>query len=372
MLPLLYYSTINNPNPASMRCIGTLTKCENCVVTEKLNSDYTLSASFLPTDELYNEIQNQRFILVKANPFDEPQFFEIHNSGFDEVGRLTVAGRHIKHSSYNNLLTTNYDQPTNDTPIGHWNSCCDSTKMSFKNYFSFSTDITSTGSMETGYSKSDMLGKFLEELATVFNGEYHYDNFNIELLKSRGAKKNYMLRWDKNIASPNLTLSADSIYSHVVAYADFTTKYKPTEDVEELEFPIQICSKTYPLNGNSKLNKVYMYNATNQFKETTIAPSKYYAKEVALNVLASKFASSAASNAVQTSERANLKLTYKPALEDMKEIGMGDTVNVVLKGGRLVEAKVTGTQFDCLSERWTSMEFGKERLKLADYIAKRR
>ena len=56
----------------------------------------------------------------------------------------------------------------------------------------------------------------------------------------------------------------------------------------------------------------------------------------------------------------------------MSAVGLGDTVDVMLKGGRTVEAKITKTVFDSLSERWTSIELGKEKLMLSKYIAKTR
>ena len=58
--------------------------------------------------------------------------------------------------------------------------------------------------------------------------------------------------------------------------------------------------------------------------------------------------------------------------ENKEMVGLGDTVDVMLKGGRTVEAKITKTVFDSLSERWTSIELGKEKLMLSKYIAKTR
>ena len=54
----------------------------------------------------------------------------------------------------------------------------------------------------------------------------------------------------------------------------------------------------------------------------------------------------------------------------MAAIGLGDTVDVMLKGDRTVEAKIMKTVYNVLSERWESIELGQELLKLSDYIAK--
>ena len=75
---------------------------------------------------------------------------------------------------------------------------------------------------------------------------------------------------------------------------------------------------------------------------------------------------------MQTAPNVNLTVNYCPALDEMSAVGLGDTVDVMLKGGRTVEAKITKTVFDSLSERWTSIELGKEKLMLSKYIAKTR
>lgn len=375
MLPLLYESTQSIVAPDRMVYLGRLTKCEKCDVSEDFDNNYTLSATFAPTEELINEIQSQRFILAKPNPFDEPQFFEITDYDFDEIARLTLSARHIKHNAYNNaVLPTIADGAQSATPLIHWNNCCTRENLAFDNFFVFDSAINSAAKMEIGYTRADTLGLFIEEMARAFNAEFHYNNFNINLLASRGERKNYVLRWNKNIAAPKLSISGADIYSHVIAYGDFTAKY--TKDGHNYEFPVQLCSN--PVNLTTKrqrLVKMYMYNASNLFESTEINPligTGYSGIKTQLNSFAYNFAHSSASTAVKTAESVNLSVNWQPALEDMKEIGLGDTIDTELKGGRLVEARVTKTVFDSLSERWVSIELGHAKRKLADYIAKRR
>lgn len=372
MLPILYKSTATIPAPNTMQELGRVTKCISCVSDETLNDDTTLSASFAPTDELIDEIQNQRFLLVQANPFDPPQYFELFDSTYDEVGRLAIKGRHIKHCGYNNIVGGDFAfQEGVDTPLGHWDFIAPTLRM--QNSFTFSTNITANISMEIGYTKFDTLGKFLEEMASKSGGELHFNNFNYELLAARGSKKNYTLRWNSNISSPSLNLSTADIYTHVCAFANLTAKYN--DGAVDREYPIQpLSTNVYALSGStSKLMKIYMFDATSHFEQTFVNPQLDYTSIISqLNAIASQFATGAASNALKKSESANLKVTYRPRLDEMQEIGLGDTVDVMLKGGRTVEAKITKTSFDCLAERWNGIELGKERIKLADYIAKRR
>lgn len=384
MLPLLYESTTPILQSNNMHFLGRLTKCQKCSASEKLNGDYTLSAVFSPTDELIDEIQNQRFLLVKANPFDPPQYFEIYKCSIDENGKLSLNARHIKHCCYNNVvIPDNSNGAQYDTPQGHWDFCtyiesASVRSLEFDNYFSFSSAITEQKEIEIGYTKSDTLGAFLQEMARSFGAEFHYDNFNIYLLATRGNKKNFVLRWNKNIGSPNLSLGADNIYTHVVAYADFTAKYRI--DGVDYEYPIQVCSRPrlisdFASGASGQLYKILMYNATNLFEETTVDPTDgtfYTNTKAKLAWAAAKYITMSTREELQISENVNLKINYRPRLDEMQELGLGDTVDVMLKGGRTVEARITKTEFDSLAERWNSIELGYEKMKLSNYIAKTR
>lgn len=366
MLPLLYEPTSQDLSANSLKFIGRITKCEKCIVSEQLNGEYQLSAAFSPTDELIDEIQNQRYILAKANPFDDPQFFEIYNVSIDEIGRVNVNGRHIKHSAYNNLcLTDVYDNPVAKTPQNHWDYLKSEDRITLSN-FAFNSNVTKLLKIKSGYESSNTVGELFEEFVSVFGGEYHYNNFTVELLKNRGSKKNYVLRWNKNIASPSLTLDTASIYSHYVASGKVTA----INDGMGTRQAVTLFTDLYAIsNSTSKIKRIYNWDATSQMevKEVHVNPGNYNAALAELRTLAVNFD---AESILQISDSANLKVNFRPALDEMSAVGMGDTVDVELKGGRTVEAKIIATSFNSLSERWESIELGHEKLKLADYIAR--
>ena len=360
MLPLLYESTHPILSPDRMKYLGRFTKCKGCKVSSQINDSYEVSASFAINDDLINEIQNQRFLMAKPNPFDSPQFFEIYNY-VEENNAVTVKGRHIKHCAYNNMVYSDYQSTSvSDTPQGHWDFCTQD--LSYDNFFSFSSSIIFKKSMEIGYTKADTLGKFLEEMAQAFGGEFYYDNFNISFLQRIGSKKNYVLRWNRNITDPKLTLTADTVYSHVVAYGNFTIK--------DYGYSTQICSTPVSIGSGQKLYKIYMYDATNELGNAEIDHDQISSAKATLHSIARRYAENAGV-AIQTSESPNLTVNYSPILDEMKEIALGDTINVALKSGRTVEAKITKTEFDSLAERWTAIELGKEKIKLSNYIARR-
>lgn len=365
MLPLLYRSPTAVPSPANMQYIGRLTKCQKCVVNTQINSNFDVSASFSVNDELVPQIQNQYFLLAKANPFDDPQFFEIYDVE-EENNEISIKGRHIKHCAYNNVIYPDYAESGtgyNGTPREQWYYNITRGTLAFNNHFTFSSNINTSASMEIGFSRSDSVGKFLEEMAEAFGGEFHYNNFEIDFKQSIGQRKNYVLRWNSNMDAPKLTLTGDSIYSHVVAYGVFHVL------TTGLNYNVQLCSVPVAIGSGQKLNKVYMYDATDTFDSTDIDRNQFafYREELQLRAIAFV---NGAGRALQTKESVNLKVNYRPALDEMAAVGLGDTIDVMLKSGRTVEAKITETSFDSLSERWTSITLGKEKLTLADYIVR--
>lgn len=359
MLPLLYESWSRMPLPGNMNYLGRLTKCKTCVVTSQINNNYDLSAAFTITDELLDQIENQRFLLAKPNPFDPPQFFEIYNY-FEENNVVTVKGRHIKHCAYNNMILDVFtSSDATLTPQEHWNTI--EPLLYFNNGFLFDSYVITTAKMETGWSRAGTLGDFLKEMAQVYGGEFYYDNFNISFMQRLGSKKNYVLRWNRNITDPKLTLTADNVYSHVVAYGNF--KFRETGKDATL------CSLPRAIGSGQKLYKIYMYDATGTFDNTEISRNEISTYQSDLSQRAIAFVSSAG-NAVQTAESPNLTVNYRPILDEMSAVGLGDTVDVELKSGRIVEARITKTSYDSLAERWTSITLGNEKLKVSDLIAK--
>ncbi|MEE0873959.1 MAG: phage tail spike protein [Ruminococcus sp.] len=334
-----------------------------CLVTEERNKDYTLEASISPTDGLIDEIKNQHFIMAKPNPTDAPQYFEIQECEYDSIGRLSLKGKHIKHCSYNNIVTADLDDSGySDTPLQHWSKVQNS--LIFPNYFNFTTDITSSCFVETGYSKADTLGRFFEELAAESSGEYHFDNFNIRLLSTRGKQSNYLLRWDKNIENPQLSLSTSDIKSHVVAFGTVHVNSGSGYDV-------QLCSDPYEISGEtSLLNKIFMLDATERMRVKEIDSTR--AEEISRVKADLNRVAAAYHGEVAGQESVNLRVDFRPRLDEMSAVGLCDTINVRLKGGRMVQAKITKTVYDSLHERWEAIELGKARMNLADIVKRKR
>lgn len=365
MLPLLYKTTSRTISTESMQYLGRITDCISCIATEVLNGDYLLTAEIKVSDSLYNTITVQQFIKVKANPFDAPQFFEIYEVVRNANGNLSLKAKHIKHCAYNNIMTAGYyNDNTGYTPAEIWEKA--SEDPVFDNNFAFSSDITDTVAyFEIGLQKIGTFGDFFEELSSKFIGEYHWDNFNVEFLKSRGSIKNYPLRWGDNVSSLTQTLSTEDIKSHIIAAATVHDDYNDQD--------IQLMCEPYEIVGQqSKTNKLLLIDATYLVSDMTVNSHTGENFDFVKNSCRVA-ATTHYKNNEPASIKVNMAVDFRATLDEMKEIGLADTLNnVIIDGeGTKASAKISKVEYDCLLERWNKLELGTIKTKLSDYFTRR-
>ncbi len=360
MLPLLYETTSRIISTNSMHYLGRITDCTSCVAAETLNGDYLLTVEVKPTDALYTTITVQQFIQVKPNPFDQPQFFEIYEINRTADGNLTIKAKHIKHCAYNNLMSAGYTNDLWETPQELWEQAAENPV--FANNFIFYSDITDTATgFETGLRKIGTFGDFFAELLLKFVGEYHYDNFNVEFLKNRGSKKQYVLRWGANISSMEQTLSTEDIKSHIIGVATVHDTYK-NEDMQLMCEPYEIVGQ------QSKTNKLLIVDASWLVDDITVNSNtgeNFGFVQNACRV--------AATTHYKDSKPAEIKINittdFRAELDEMQEIGLADTIDVIIDDkNTTATAKVSKVEFDCLLERWDNLELGTIKTKLSNYF----
>lgn len=363
MLPLLYKTTSRIISKNSMKYLGRLTDCVSCIVAETLNGDYLLTAEIKVTDTLYNTLTVQQFIQVKPNPFDAPQFFEIYKAERKADGNLSVKAKHIKHCAYNNLMSAGYRNGISYTPQEIWEQA--SEEPVFDNNFTFYSDVTDKEAyFDIGFRKIGTFGDFFEELSSKFSGEYHYDNFNVEFLKSRGNISNYPLRWGDNISSIAQTLSTEDIKSHIIAAATVHDTYNDQD--------MQLMCEPYEIVGQqSKTNKLLLIDASDLVSDMTVNSHTGENFDFVINSCRVAATTHYKDNE-PASIKVNMTIDFRATLDDMKEIGLADTLTDVIidSEGTKASAKISKVEYDCLLERWNKLELGTIKTKLSDYFKK--
>jgi len=350
--------------------LGNLNCCTKCEVTECRNGSYTLSLETTVNDDCANLLLSQRIICAKANPFDDKQYFEIQSTERGTNGIIKVECKHIKNYCFQYCSEGDmaYDGDLlsiKGTPKEVWD------KLQ-KDYitttvpFNFSSDITSSSAFTLGISTPETLGNILGgkegSFLDVWGGEYHFDNFNIHLLKSRGKVQNYILRYGSNISDFTQSENCEETYSHILPYGKVSLG----------DHKINFFAPIFEIENHScTTDKVYMLDCTSFLDSYSVGKQGY--KYDAVKNAMTKYAKSYARKNNLGSLKVSIDVTIKSELEQMSNLGLCDTVTVILDNiGTKATAKITEVTYDSLNERWEKLVVGESKVTVADLILNKR
>lgn len=360
MIPLVYETTSRILSLNSMHYLGRLTGCTECTVEESRNADYTLSASVVKNSECANSVVIQNYICAKPNPTDEPQFFEIYEV-VEKNNVISIKAKHIKHNCYNNILAAGETSAQLYSPAEAYENL----DALFDNNYVFSSDITNRKSINLGYTQVCTLGDFLGglegSLLDLFGGEYKWNNFNVSLLKNRGQKRAYSLKWGDNISSYEKTQSSETTISHVCAYATVYDEFSK-QDIQIIADPYEIFEQ------KSKTNKLSVYPVPDNLVNGIIVNSSTGdGYEFVKNTC--RIAATAYIGGDKLGEiKSNIKVDVEAVLDDMQQFNLCDTVTVILSDSIAAESKIVKTTYDTLRERYKQLELGSFKTKLSDFV----
>lgn len=370
MIPVLY-SGIDMSSVFAKDRIGAIKNCSECKVTEERNGDYSLKLTTDVNDETADKISSQKVILAKPNPTDSNQLFTIYKTERQTDGIITAYAKHVKDLCFQNCIKS--------LPgIGSGRIDCDGTPKQVWDYlkgnwfvwdmnFNFTSDITDIKTVYTQEASTvgDILGGLEGSFLDVWQGEYHWDNYNISYLKERGKKTNYTLQYGKNISNAEQTESSENLYTHIYAYATVKGSLDGS-DVHVAEGPMEI-------NGSKcAYKKVITIDCTEELKEYTINEETLEGmKEVraAMDAYAQQYALINHLGDIDV----NISVDYRAELDEMQNLNLCDTITVNLdKFGTTARAKIVSVEYDTLLERWTKLQIGTPTILLSDMFYKRR
>ena len=380
MLPRLYNADSKDPeNYLRGNGLGFLRDTISCDVTEEKNGEYFLEAIINGADRLANVITDSMIIRAKPNNVDLPQLFEINKvtSSYGADGKkIKIYAQHIKYLYFNNYISNNinYDDDAG-TPYEIMSRV--HPKLAFSNYFYFRSSITRTGSIDMTDAPIKPLGEIVggkeNSLVSVFGGELHYDNSVIEFLASRGKDSNHRIMFGHNMSSYEQTLTNDASYSHIVGYAKVpmyaertgpsSGEYKVITSTPVATGSTRIFPKIKQIDFTSDLRNCFGndFRMINGTLETGI-------QDKLNNLTAAKLSEySGIAN-----KDINIKIDYRPELDRLNNVGLCDTVNVVLGTGSVVKAQITKVKYDSLAERYKMIEIGDPKPMLPAFFAQKR
>ena len=364
MIPVLYEPNETNFNTNG---VGLLTDAISCEVEEERNGAFELVLKYPQEGNISEYIKEDCIIKAKPNDVDEDQLFRIYKSGKPIAGNNTWYAEHISYS-----LNTN---PVNKPKITGKNAQEAITQLLedavIENNFTAWSDITTRNSTEIDdvISVRKALGGVEGSILDTWGGEYRFNNFCIELHKSRGSDKGIEIRYGKNMLDANQEKNIADVVTAIFPYAYYKPDREEGQEDDPEEIFVSLPEKTISTPNAQKYATIRCVpvDFSDQFEDGVITETML--RKVAAEYVQSGIDEPKVSiktsfvNLWQTKEYANIK-----ALE---AVGLCDTVTVIIERlGISVKAKITSYKYNVLKERFESVEIGEAKTNLTKEITK--
>ena len=337
MFPILY-QTITEGTVPSDNGLGILNDAISATVTEERNGVYELQVQY-PTSGIHSSDIEERMILkVKPNFMDDPQLFRIYKIGKVLGNSFTIYARHIS-----------YDLSGKPISSGTATNVADAFALlqAQASNYTFTTDKSTQANFkitEPSSVRSWLGGKEGSILDVFGTGEYHYDNYTVEFLASRGTDRGVQVRYGKNLLSLSQDRDSSNIITGVIAF------WKDTEGNTVIGTTI---STGVPLD----VPNVKTLDCSESFEN---APS--------VAQLDAKATAYIGTNNVSTPVN-SITLNFLQIGQLKDRVDLCDTVHIIYDAfGIDATAKCVKTVWDVIKEKYISIELGEPKTNLTDTI----
>lgn len=387
MLPRLY-DAVASTKAYDNNGYGFFSTCSKCEVTEERNGAYSLSMIIAVNDPLADVAIVGMFIKAKANQYDSPQLFEINEIVRDSSnGTISINANHIKFLGLQNTVSNEghfYNSKWIQTPGYIVNELLKDSIIE-NNIFTFSSDITEKKEFDLSKASSqkfgDIFGNSEGSLLDVFGGEFHYNNFEIELLKSRGSDNGKKIMFGYNLSDYKQTMTNDTDYTHCIGYATFDTADSDGGSITLAGNP------TIMTKNSIIFPKVKLIDFTEKLKNEVGSDFKVRTDRSEDIDLMTELLTYYSNEYVifngWSSPNVNIVITYKSEIDKLQDVKLCDTVTVCLSikkqsensqitKTQSIKSKITKVVYDSILERYTLIEVGNKSLSLYDFLSKTR
>lgn len=357
MIPILYAASETD---FTTNGIGLLTDAVSCTVTEERNGAYEATLIYPAKGHLAEYIAEDAIIKAKANDTDEPQLFRIYKSGKQIGSNTTWNAEHISYELTGNpverfsISGVNAEQALNRLLAA----------AVFKHKYTAASDITTVNktSIADVVSVRKALGGVEGSILDTWGGEYHFNNYRIELLKARGADNGVTIEYGKNLTDAKQERNIANIVTAIFPYA----KYTP--EGEESEVYVSLKEKTLVHAGAADYayKRCEIVDFSSEWESGTI---------ITEDMLRAK--AEAYLEKISTEPDINITLSYAQLkktkdyknIQVMESVALCDTVTVRIDKLQIeATAKIVKAKYDSLKEHYDTMEIGSVRTNLTKQL----
>lgn len=373
--------------------LGVLTECISCIVSEERHGEYSCEFDYPVSGRLFPLIAPRMLIKIKANNEHEPQFFRIYKCGKPRNSRAVFYCWHISYDlagfpvvnagmNGNRFLTageaiTEVKNHAVSIPG----------KTGFNAFRIISTDDTERkNGLEVKQSFVSLRAALVGSENSVvdkFGGEWIWDNFNATHVKSRGRDTGIRITQGKNMNEIQTETDFTNVYTGVLGYARQSVQTENVDEREEVIFSdLQIALNDY--GENSNYERILIQDFTDEIKEKygddtdiTVDKVKERVNNWVVNQNGNNPDVSVAVSFEDLSGQSYDDYVVKQdgvtviIQRDMEALHMSDIVNIYHeKAGINIKARIVRTKYDCLLEKYVSLDIGTVKADLTDRFMK--
>lgn len=342
--------------------LGTLADATSCKVSCEENGAYDLTMTYPIVGAHAKDLAERRIILAKPSPEENSQPFRIYKILRPMDGNLQVYAHHLSYDLNDCIL-----KPISGSSLGSVISQLSGNVVGDCNFiFTYdyptkeSTDDGTIGSFELEKPmtlRAAMLANSSNNIASTYKGVWIFDGLKCTLNRKDVVDRGAVIKYGVNLIDLSQERNLEEVYTHVYPYwrGGKKNKYYDLEPIAATS--ITSFKKIYPLDLSSKYQKAPSDASMRQSAEEFIEKNEL--GQIPVNITASM---------VQLEKT----LEYKNA-KGIKKIARGDTVRVeYLRLGVGTSARITKTEYDVLSELYTSIGIGTIKKSLQKAVVKDR
>lgn len=342
--------------------LGTLADATSCKVSCEENGAYDLTMTYPIVGAHAKDLAERRIILAKPSPEESSQPFRIYKILRPMDGNLQVYAHHLSYDLNDCIL-----KPISGSSLDSVISQLSGNVVGDCNFiFTYdyptkeSTDDGTIGSFELEKPmtlRAAMLANSSNNIASTYKGVWIFDGLKCTLKRKDVVDRGAVIKYGVNLIDLSQERSLEEVYTHVYPYwrGGKKNKYYDLEPIAATS--ITSFKKIYPLDLSSKYQKAPSDASMRQSAEEFIEKNEL--GQIPVNITASM---------VQLEKT----LEYKNA-KGIKKIARGDTVRVeYLRLGVGTSARITKTEYDVLSELYTSIGIGTIKKSLPKEVVKDR
>lgn len=340
--------------------LGTLADATSCKVSCEENGAYDLTMTYPIVGAHAKDLAERRIILAKPSPEENSQPFRIYKILRPMDGNLQVYAHHLSYDLNDCIL-----KPISGSSLDSVISQLSGNVVGDCNFiFAYdypakeSADDGTIGSFELEKPmtlRAAMLANSSNNIASTYKGVWIFDGLKCTLKRKDVVDRGAVIKYGVNLIDLSQERNLEEVYTHVYPYwrGGKKNKYYDLEPIAATS--ITSFKKIYPLDLSSKYQKAPSDASMRQSAEDFIKKNEL--GQIPVNITASM---------VQLEKT----LEYKNA-KGIKKISRGDTVRVeYLRLGVSTSARITKTEFDVLSELYTSIGIGTIKKSLPKEVVK--